>query len=179
MSNGDLPEQAPKTDESTGPALETSAEPPPLISIPEDSAPAPQSSPELKSLSTPLALGISGSAWLVPGLGHLLLGRWIRSLLFAGSVFTLFTFGLGMEGRLYGWSLDRSPNAQSALIQRLEFFGNAGAGLVYIVSMKMGLGMGNLTSRTYDYGEKFLWVAGLLNYLIALDAFDVAKGRKP
>jgi hypothetical protein len=45
--------------------------------------------------------------------------------------------------------------------------------------MKMGAGKGKLENRSFDYGEKFLWVAGLLNYLIVLDAFDVAMRRKP
>ena len=36
-----------------------------------------------------------------------------------------------------------------------------------------------MTSESYDYGTTFLWVAGLLNFLIVLDAFDIAKGRKP
>jgi hypothetical protein len=43
----------------------------------------------------------------------------------------------------------------------------------------MGLGIGAMTSQSYDYGTTFLWVAGLLNFLIILDAFDIARGRKP
>jgi len=31
---------------------------------------------------------------------------------------------------------------------------------------------------TYEYGNTFLLVAGLLNYLVMLDAFDIAAGRK-
>jgi uncharacterized protein DUF6677 len=31
---------------------------------------------------------------------------------------------------------------------------------------------------TYEYGNTFVIVAGLLNMLVALDAFDIAKGRK-
>jgi len=32
---------------------------------------------------------------------------------------------------------------------------------------------------TYEYGNTFLLIAGLLNYLTMLDAFDIAAGRKP
>ena len=32
---------------------------------------------------------------------------------------------------------------------------------------------------TYEYGNTFLLIAGLLNYLTVLDAFDIAVGRKP
>jgi hypothetical protein len=31
---------------------------------------------------------------------------------------------------------------------------------------------------TYEYGNTFLLIAGLMNYLTMLDAFDVAAGRK-
>jgi hypothetical protein len=31
---------------------------------------------------------------------------------------------------------------------------------------------------TYEYGNAFGIVAGLLNMLVVLDAFDVAEGRK-
>ena len=31
---------------------------------------------------------------------------------------------------------------------------------------------------TYEYGNTFLIVAGLLNALVVIDAFDIAMGRK-
>jgi hypothetical protein len=31
---------------------------------------------------------------------------------------------------------------------------------------------------TYEYGNAFVIVAGLLNMLVVLDAYDVAQGRK-
>jgi hypothetical protein len=31
---------------------------------------------------------------------------------------------------------------------------------------------------TYEYGNAFLVVAGLLNMLVILDAYDIALGRK-
>ena len=42
-----------------------------------------------------------------------------------------------------------------------------------------GFGAGNVTAATYEYGNTFLIVAGLLNALVVLDVVDVAKGRKP
>ena len=36
----------------------------------------------------------------------------------------------------------------------------------------------NAQRMTYEYGNTFLLVAGLLNYLATLDAFDIAAGRK-
>ncbi len=59
------------------------------------------------------------------------------------------------------------------------FLANIGIGLPYVIAQRMGFGAGLLSSPTYDYGNTYLWVAGLLNYLIVLDGFDIAQGRKP
>jgi Family of unknown function (DUF6677) len=42
----------------------------------------------------------------------------------------------------------------------------------------LGAGVGEVTAVTYEYGNCFLIVAGLLNFLVILDAFDIAMGRK-
>ena len=41
----------------------------------------------------------------------------------------------------------------------------------------MGLGEGRVVAVTYEYGNTFLVVAGLLNMLVVLDAYDIARGR--
>ncbi len=53
-----------------------------------------------------------------------------------------------------------------------------GIGLPYIVARMMDAGAGTVTAPTYEYGNTFLMTAGLLNFLVILDAFDIAKGRK-
>ncbi len=40
------------------------------------------------------------------------------------------------------------------------------------------MGAGRVIAVSYEYGNAFLIVAGLLNMLVVLDAFDVAQGRK-
>jgi hypothetical protein len=42
----------------------------------------------------------------------------------------------------------------------------------------LGYEAGNVTSVTFEYGNTFTAVAGLLNILVMLDAYDVAVGRK-
>jgi hypothetical protein len=42
-----------------------------------------------------------------------------------------------------------------------------------------GAGRGDVVAVTYEYGNTFLIVAGLLNVLLALDAVDIARGAKP
>ena len=39
-------------------------------------------------------------------------------------------------------------------------------------------GGGIVTAASYEYGNCFMIVAGLLNSLVILDAFDIAMGRK-
>ena len=60
---------------------------------------------------------------------------------------------------------------------------NMGSGLLYLICWFMGVGLGDDPAQaaraTYEYGTTFLLIAGLLNYLIMLDAFDIAARRKP
>jgi hypothetical protein len=40
------------------------------------------------------------------------------------------------------------------------------------------MGEGVVTAASYEYGNAFLIVAGLLNTLVVIDAYDVRVGRK-
>ena len=53
-----------------------------------------------------------------------------------------------------------------------------GIGLPYFVAQMLGYGAGRVVAVTYEYGNAFGIVAGLLNMLVVLDAWDVAEGRK-
>ncbi|HLH30682.1 MAG TPA: DUF6677 family protein [Terriglobia bacterium] len=117
-------------------------------------------------------LAVCGGGWLVPGLGHLLIGRWIRGLIFAACVFAMFGLGLAMHGKLYDLEFDEPLHV-------FAFIANIGAGIPYWIAEHLNLGVGTMSWPSYDYGTTYLWVCGLLNYLIVLDAFDIAQGRKP
>ncbi len=118
------------------------------------------------------AMAICALGWLIPGLSHVLLGRWIRGLMFAVCVVAMFALGLAMHGRLFDLIVEEP-------LQIFAFIANIGVGLPYFVAENKNMGAGAMNVVTYDYGTTYLWVAGLLNYLIVLDAFDIAKGRKP
>ena len=64
----------------------------------------------------------------------------------------------------------------------LWFFAEIGSGLCYVVSYVLGLGMAPIAqaaaSPTFEYGNTFMFLAGLLNYLVIHDAFDIGAGRK-
>lgn len=120
------------------------------------------------------------AGWLVPGLGHLLQGRWVRALLLGGAVWLSFLGGLWMGGHLFIVKADEQGT--SALYQLPPMIANLGTGFLYLCCWFFGVGFAddlvNAARATYEYGNTFLLVAGLLNYLAMLDAFDIAAGRK-
>jgi len=125
----------------------------------------------------PRAWWIGGAAWAVPGLGHLLQQRWGRGLLLGGSVWGMFFVGLSLGGHLF--RVSGSDTGFSIILQALPMVANIGSGLLYIVCWLTNTGFVEQAQRvTYEYGNTFLLVAGLLNYLAMLDAFDIAAGRK-
>ena len=121
------------------------------------------------------AWAIGLGAWAVPGLGHLILGRWQRALLSGGAVWGMFLLGLRLGGHLFRVT----DQGFAALLQLLPMSANVGSGLLYIFCFVTNIGFAEQAQRvTYEYGNTFLLVAGLLNYLCMLDAFDIAAGRK-
>ena len=42
----------------------------------------------------------------------------------------------------------------------------------------IGAGAGNVRAVTYEYGNAYIIVAGLMNLLVVIDVYDVALGRK-
>jgi len=111
------------------------------------------------------------AAWAIPGAGHFWLGRVQKGAVFLVALTTLFGFGLALHGRLFPFELSEPLVALAA-------FANAGLGLPWILGRALGLGAGVVTAVTYEYGNTFLIVAGLLNFLVMLDAYDVGAGRK-
>ena len=114
---------------------------------------------------------ICAAAWLVPGLGHLWLGRRQKGIVFLVALTLMFVFGLWLEGALFPFQLAEPLVALGALA-------DLGVGLPYIIARAIGAGAGRVVAITYEYGNTFVIVAGLLNMLVVLDAFDIAKGRK-
>lgn len=110
--------------------------------------------------------------WLIPGAGHLIQKRWIRGFLLMASVVIMFVLGLLMQGHVY------KPNSGD-ILDILGFFGDLGAGGLYIVSMAKDLGQGAIAHASADYGTKFMFVAGLLNFISVADAYHISIGKKP
>lgn len=111
------------------------------------------------------------AAWIVPGAGHLWLGRRAKGLIFLVAIPLMFAIGLAVQGRLF-------PFDFSEPLVGLGAIADVGIGLPYFVANALGLGRGDVTAVTYEYGNHFIIVAGLLNLLVVLDAYDIAIGRK-
>lgn len=109
--------------------------------------------------------------WLVPGAGHFLTGRWVRALLLFVSISAMFWLGIAMQGKLY------VPNTGDVL-DMLGFAGDFGNGLFYALGRILDLGHVPVQLVTADYGTKFIVVAGLLNFISAVDAHNLRIGRK-
>ena len=111
------------------------------------------------------------AAWAIPGAGHLWLGRRNKGLMFLITLPLIFAIGLGLRGRIFPFDLADPLVALAALA-------DFGIGLTYFIAAALGYGAGDVRAVTYEYGNAFLIVAGLLNVLVVIDAYDVALGRK-
>jgi hypothetical protein len=144
------------------------------------------------TLRTLLAVG---AAWLLPGLGHVLLGRVRRGLLFGVLLLGSFGLGLAHDGRL-ALRDERQP-----FLSTLQVIANVGIGpadllarlwvygeLVYALPAGIQAGVEDRHSETFRdrtrsalsiYGTAYVWTAGLMNLLLLFDVWDIGRGRKP
>ena len=111
-------------------------------------------------------------SYLVPGAGHLYLGRRARAIAFFAIVVLMFFIGIHIDGELYTFT-----RANGSLLRILAALGTAGAGLLYFGALMAGV-HGDITSITYEHGTAFAITAGLMNLLLMLDVFDIGQGRK-
>jgi TM2 domain-containing membrane protein YozV len=121
------------------------------------------------------SVGACVLGWLLPGAGHLYLGRRGRGIVFMSAVLLLFTLGV-----LMGSGLEVHTGFDDILAVLLSV-AQIAAGLPYLLARGLGFGAGSVEALklpTYEYGNTFTAVAGLLNILIILDAHDIAVGRK-
>lgn len=110
-------------------------------------------------------------AWLMPGVGHLVLGKRQKGVIFLVAIPAMFLLGLALDGRMFPFDFSQPLAGLAAIAAR-------GVGLPALVAGWFGWGQGVVTAASYEYGNTFVIVSGLLNMLVALDAFDVASGRK-
>ncbi len=111
------------------------------------------------------------AAWLVPGLGHLLLGKKWRALILFVAIVMMFLFGLAMKGEFFALGT-------GSYLETLGYVGVWGMGLARWLATFFGYAGGDPFFPSADYGTAFLISAGMLNVLTVFDVFDIAMGRK-
>jgi hypothetical protein len=111
------------------------------------------------------------AAWAVPGLGHLLLKRWGRALVYFLAVGTLAGLGLGLRGHIF------EPGTGDPF-ETLGFLADLGTGALYWAARAIDNGGPDVSRAAGDYGTRFFATAGVLNLLCVLDAYEIARHKK-
>jgi hypothetical protein len=108
----------------------------------------------------------------VPGLGHALQGHARKALVFLLVLVFMDVVGLSLGGRLFPFEMAEPLVFLAAAAEWAQ-------AVPRLFAAWGGFGAGAVTAVTYEYGNTFLIVAGLLNALVILDAFDISAERKP
>jgi len=96
--------------------------------------------------------------------------KWARGALLLISIGSMFFLGLAMQGKLYTSAHD--------VLDILGLAGDLGNGLFFFIGRILGWGADSVQVTTAEYGTRFMEVAGLLNVIAAVDAHNLATGRK-
>ena len=108
------------------------------------------------------------AAWILPGAGHALKKEWVKAAIVAGVFWAMFVIAIQSGGSYYpGLTWDEGPLL--VLLNVFARFGSVVGGAVsWVLSLNPPLHVAEWA--TYEYGGRFLEVAGLLNYLAVIDA---------
>lgn len=132
-------------------------------------------------------------AWLLPGSGHIYLGKVKKGVIFLVIVVMTFGMGVALKGRVY------LANSKQPL-SFLATFANVSLGPIDLIGRLVTYDRiiykfpsetdrdlyreildrqrARILAVTNEYGTTFLLTAGLMNLLLILDAFDLGIGRK-
>ncbi len=107
------------------------------------------------------------AAWLVPGAGHALLGKWKKGLFFFGILGATYLLGMWIAG-FRAVSFDDNP---------FYYVGQYGSGLAMLlartVSPEKAYPRPGLPISWFDPGLLYVCVVGLLNVVVALNVLEV------
>jgi hypothetical protein len=160
-------------DSNDNPIISTEAaeEVQPSAAATEPSATAVPRHPPKRADRGLFAPAIAIIAWLVPGLGHLLLRRWGRALAFFVAVGGLVMTGYLMRGNVF------PPHSQDPF-GTLGFIADACSGVFYLLARVVEASGPNVSRAVGDYGTRFIAAAGIVNVLGICDAYELAAGRR-
>ena len=125
-------------------------------------------------MDNPIVLG--AISWFLPGVGHILKGKVVQGVIIAVVIWTMFIVAI-LSGGAYYPGFDFKDGQ---LLYLLNVFARAGNGLGAILSFLLSTTPAKdiAALATFEYGGRFLEVAGLLNYLAIMDVMDIRLGRK-
>jgi hypothetical protein len=116
-------------------------------------------------------LSIAVVSWLVPGLGHLLLHRTGRAIVFVIAVGGLAITGYHMRGNVF-------PPRSADPFGALGFWADASSGIFYLLARVLERAGPDVSRAAGDYGTRFIAAAGIVNLIGAFDAYEIAVGRR-
>jgi len=133
-----------------------------------EAAPAPERQP------VPAILA-AVAAWILPGLGHLLLRQWGRGCAVFAAVAGLVMSGYLLRGVVFPIHLH---DMRADPLTFLGGVGDAGSGIFYALARFIEKSGADVSRAAGDYGTRFIAAAGVANYLSVADAFEIASGKK-
>jgi TM2 domain-containing membrane protein YozV len=133
-------------------------------------------------------------AWVLPGAGHLYLGKRVKAVIFFAVVTVTFLLGLAMDGRVYLAASDQPlsylATAANMGLGPLDLLGRKASydRIIYTFPSELDRAFHaeilektrrRILAATHEYGTTFILTASLMNLLLILDAYDIGIGRKP
>jgi hypothetical protein len=137
----------------------------PELHEPESAAPLTSKVPSVSPLSIALA------SWLIPGLGHFLLGRTGRAIVFFVAVGGLAIVGIQARGNVF-------PPRTADPFGTLGFWADAASGTFYLLARVLERAGPDVSRAAGDYGTRFIAAAGIVNVIAIFDAYEIASGRR-
>lgn len=153
------------------PAITPVVEPVVLVTAP----PAGPSAPPPDRINQILAIAVAVSAWAVPGLGHLLLGRRGRALTFLVAVAGLGLTGFALRGNVFHL---QPGGFRSDPFNFLGSLADLGMGGLYFISQWFEKAGSDVSRAAGDYGTRVIATAGIINFLAVFDAYEIASHKK-
>ena len=117
------------------------------------------------------AVAVVLATWLLPGMGHIVLRRWGRGLIFLGVVGTLAITGFLLRGNIFSAHGDD-------IFEFLGYLADLGSGIFFLFAKSIEKAGPDVSRAAGDYGTRFIATAGVVNLLCMLDVFEIARGRK-
>ncbi len=111
------------------------------------------------------------AGWLVPGLGHALLQRWSKAIVYFFTVGVLAILGLWMRGNVFS-------SSSADAFDMLGFLADIGSGVFYFLAGTINPAGGDVSRASGDYGTRLFATAGVLNFLCVLEVLQIGFGSK-